>query len=117
MKITTVFFDLDGTLLLMNEDDFVQIYFKELAKKVIPMGYDKDLFVPSVWQGTKAMVKNDGTKTNEEAFWEAFSAIHNLFTAGKQSHQNSEQKEKDPEGSFHFSLFACVMTGSQIVNM
>ena len=77
MKITTVFFDLDGTLLLMNEDDFVQIYFKELAKKVIPMGYDKDLFVPSVWQGTKAMIKNDGTKTNEEAFWEAFSAIHN----------------------------------------
>ncbi len=77
MKITTVFFDLDGTLLLMNEDDFVEIYFKELAKKVIPMGYDKDLFVPSVWQSTKSMVKNNGTKTNEEAFWETFSAIHN----------------------------------------
>ena len=47
MKITTVFFDLDGTLLLMNEDDFVKVYFTELAKKVIPLGYDKDLFVPT----------------------------------------------------------------------
>ena len=77
MKITTVFFDLDGTLLLMNEEEFIHIYFKELSKKVIPLGYDKDLFVPSVWQGTKAMVKNNGTKTNEEAFWETFSSVHN----------------------------------------
>lgn len=77
MKITTVFFDLDGTLLLMNEDEFVQTYFRELAKKVIPLGYDKDLFIPSVWQSVKAMIKNDGSQTNEEAFWKTFSAIHN----------------------------------------
>ena len=29
MKITTVFFDLDGTLLPMDQDVFVKTYFKE----------------------------------------------------------------------------------------
>lgn len=40
----TILFDLDGTLLPMDQDVFVRDYFGHLAKKVAPFGYDpKDL--------------------------------------------------------------------------
>lgn len=73
--IKTVLFDLDGTLLPMDQDTFTNAYFKELAKKMAPFGYNPDELVKGVWKGTGAMVRNDGTKTNEEAFWEVFLKI------------------------------------------
>lgn len=73
--IKTVLFDLDGTLLPMDQDTFTNAYFKELAKKMAPFGYNPDELVKGVWKGTGAMVCNDGTKTNEEAFWEVFLKI------------------------------------------
>lgn len=75
MKITTVLFDLDGTLLPMDQDQFMKAYFGGLAKKMAPHGYDPDLLIKAIWAGTAAMVKNDGTRTNEVAFWEVFSSI------------------------------------------
>ena len=54
--ITTVLFDLDGTLLPFEQDDFVKIYFSELCRKLAPMGYEPQHTVKSVWGGTKAMV-------------------------------------------------------------
>ena len=42
---------------------------------MVPHGYDLDALVKGIWKGTGAMVKNDGTKTNEEAFWEVFCRI------------------------------------------
>ncbi len=74
-NITTILFDLDGTLLPMNEDLFIQAYFQVLTKKLIPHGYDADTLIAAVWAGTKAMVKNDGTSTNEIVFWKAFSSL------------------------------------------
>lgn len=73
--ITTVLFDLDGTLLPFEQDDFVKYYFSELSKKLAPLGYDPQLTVKSVWAGTKAMVCNDGSRTNSEAFWEVFDKL------------------------------------------
>ena len=69
MSITTVLFDLDGTLLPMNQDVFVKDYFTRIAGKVAPAGYDPKQLIDTIWRGTAAMVKNDGSKTNEEAFW------------------------------------------------
>ena len=69
MKITTVLFDLDGTLLPMDQDVFVKDYFGRIAAKVAPAGYDSKQLIDTIWRGTAAMVKNDGSKTNEEAFW------------------------------------------------
>ena len=37
--ITTVLFDLDGTLLPFEQEDFIKIYFAELCKRLAPMGY------------------------------------------------------------------------------
>jgi len=70
-----VLFDLDGTLLPMDQDAFVKSYFGKLAAKLAPYGYDPQTLVKAIWAGTDAMVKNDGKKRNEEVFWETFRAI------------------------------------------
>ncbi|MDD6069677.1 MAG: HAD family hydrolase [Clostridiales bacterium] len=72
MKITTVLFDLDGTLLPMNNDEFTKGYFKLLAIKMAPYGYEAEQLVDAIWTGTAAMVKNDGSQSNEAAFWKNF---------------------------------------------
>ena len=74
MKPKLVMFDLDGTLLPMDQDTFVGGYFKMLGKKLLPYGYDPQKLIGSIWAGTAAMVKNDGSRTNEEAFWDRFCA-------------------------------------------
>lgn len=73
--ITTVLFDLDGTLLPMDQDEFVQSYIGRMAKKLAPHGYDPELLTKGLWKGTGAMVKNDGTQTNEELFWQVFNGV------------------------------------------
>ena len=75
MEITTVLFDLDGTLLPMDQEVFVKCYLRHLAKFLAPHGYDPQAVVDAIWAGTGAMVKNGGTRTNEEAFWEKFCSI------------------------------------------
>lgn len=75
MKITTVLFDLDGTLLPMDQDEFANAYFGLLAKKLAPYGYDPKQLVAAIWTGTKEMVKNNGKQTNEAAFWGKFCEI------------------------------------------
>ena len=69
MPITTVLFDLDGTLLPMDQDVFIKKYFGLLAQKLAPFGYDSEKLIQAVWAGTKAMVMNDGKVTNKDAFW------------------------------------------------
>ncbi len=76
MSIKAVLFDLDGTLLPMDQDHFTSSYFKHLCKKLAPYGYEPETLVKSVWAGTKAMALNDGTKTNEQAFWDRFAEIY-----------------------------------------
>lgn len=75
-KYTTILFDLDGTLLPMDQDLFTKTYFKELAIKLAPLGFDPQALAVNIWAGVAAMVKNDGSVTNEEAFWQAFSHIY-----------------------------------------
>ena len=65
----TVLFDLDGTLLPFRQEDFVHDYFGRLVQKAMPLGFDKDTLVKAVWAGTGAMVENDGSKSNCQAFW------------------------------------------------
>lgn len=76
MKIKAIFFDLDGTLLPMDQDAFTKLYFKLLSLKLAKLGYDPNHLVDAIWTGTAAMVKNDGSCRNEEAFWKTFSSIY-----------------------------------------
>lgn len=75
MSITTILFDLDGTLLPMDQDLFTKFYFKGLCTKMAPYGYAPDALVNAIWAGTKAMVMNDGSRTCEGAFWDRFASI------------------------------------------
>ena len=70
--ITTVLFDLDGTLLPMELDAFLETYFKLLTKKLSAHGYDPVKLMDGMWEGINSMITNDGSRTNEEAFWDAF---------------------------------------------
>jgi len=74
MKVTAILFDLDGTLLPMDQDDFTKSYFSNLAAKAATKGYQPNALIDTVWAGTAAMVKNDGAKTNDAVFWELFAA-------------------------------------------
>ena len=76
MKLTTVLFDLDGTLLPMDNNAFTKGYFKILAAKLAPHGYEPGQLVDAIWAGTAAMVKNNGSQSNEKAFWKKFADIY-----------------------------------------
>lgn len=73
MSIKAVLFDLDGTLLPMDQDQFVMSYLGLLAKRLAPLGYDAEKLMKVMWAGVGAMVKNDGSCTNEEVFWKVFT--------------------------------------------
>ncbi len=75
MKTKVVLFDLDGTLLPMDQDIFIKAYFKGIATKLAPYGYDPQTLIKAIWGGTDAMIANDGSKTNEEVFWDFFATI------------------------------------------
>lgn len=72
MSIKAVLFDLDGTLLKMDQDEFVKTYFKYLAIHLAPRGYEADKLLKVFWAGVDAMTTNDGSCSNEEAFWKVF---------------------------------------------
>lgn len=71
MQLTTVLFDLDGTLLPMDQDEFVKDYFVRIAHTMARHGYDPKKFLEALNHGIRAVMKNDGSKTNQEIFWEA----------------------------------------------
>ncbi|MGN0621520.1 MAG: HAD family hydrolase [Porcipelethomonas sp.] len=77
MSYKAILFDMDGTLLPMDNDVFTKGYFKELAKKLCPLGIEAEKLISAVWAGTKAMVKNDGKNLNAEVFWNTFSNVTN----------------------------------------
>lgn len=72
-NLKAVLFDLDGTLLPMDNAEFTKGYFKLLAARLAPLGYEPKQLVDAVWAGTAAMVKNDGSRSNEAAFWARFT--------------------------------------------
>ncbi len=72
--IKAILFDLDGTLLLSDSDKFTEAYFAELVKYLAVLHSPKEL-TAAIWAGTKAMVKNDGTRTNEAVFWDTYCGI------------------------------------------
>lgn len=82
MSIKAVLFDLDGTLLPMDQDKFIENYFRDLTEymcqggKHEPQGYFK-----AIWQGVFSMIKNDNSKTNEAAYFDTLAEIYGKESA------------------------------------
>ena len=72
--LRAILFDLDGTLLPMDQDLFVKSYLKGMAVRMAGFGYAPSTLVDGSWAGTSAMVSNDGMRINEDVFWKTFSS-------------------------------------------
>ena len=74
--IKNILFDLDGTLINMDQDKFLELYMISLYN------YSKDEYkdvyelIEIIKKGVYLMVTNNGEKTNEEVFYEHFKSIH-----------------------------------------
>ena len=67
-----IFFDLDATLLPLNESKFIDLYFNAIDQFFQKHGFPKGKMIEAVWYGTKCMVQNKGEYTNEKVFWDSF---------------------------------------------
>lgn len=68
-------FDLDGTLLPMDMDKFIKLYFGALCKRFCPvLNVEPDTLVKAVWKGTGAMTNNNCSCLNKDIFWKVASA-------------------------------------------
>ncbi len=72
ITLKAVLFDLDGTLLPMDQNEFMKLYFDALCDKLAPADHDSEELVNAIWHGIRAMYRNNGSCTNESAFWHYF---------------------------------------------
>lgn len=102
MSIHYILFDLDGTLLPMDQEQFIKAYFGRLAAKLAPHGYEPEKLIKAIWGGTAAMVKNDGSVTNEQVFWDFFATVF-----GEDTHKDEPLFEEFYRTDFQQVQSAC----------
>lgn len=69
-RYRVICFDLDGTLLPMDLDEFMGGYLSSIAKFAAMKGLDTDVFTKGLMAGTKNMAVSGEDKVNADAFWE-----------------------------------------------
>lgn len=95
--LQAILFDLDGTLLPMDNDHFTEVYFRYLVKRAADWGYtDGKAMLKAMWMGVEAMVKNDGSQPNFDAFWDTFGAI-----LGRDAKADAPKFDTFYENEFH----------------
>lgn len=67
--------DLDCTLLPMDQDAYINKYVNEVAKLFYERGFDGKEIAKATMKASYAMMKNDGSKLNSDAFEEAFRTL------------------------------------------
>ncbi len=70
-----VLFDLDGTLLHMDQNVFISNYTKALIGSILPLGGEHSSVKRGFFSGVDAMIANDGSRSNHDAFWDTFMQI------------------------------------------
>ena len=100
--IKAILFDLDGTLLPMEQEGFVKDYMGRIAAFLAPHGYAPQLLIKAIWAGTGAMVNNDGKAKNEDVFWQVFNSV-----IGKDAGQDMPLFNEFYAGPFQLSKDSC----------
>lgn len=55
--LDTILFDLDGTLIPMDQDVFLHAYFSRIQQRAVQLGLDPAAFMGALAKGTKAMLE------------------------------------------------------------
>ena len=71
-KMNAVFFDLDGTLILHEQNSFLNAYFRFISSYMSSNGYDAKKFLDATLFATGVVLANEGMRTNKEVFWDKF---------------------------------------------
>lgn len=71
---SAIFFDLDGTLLPIDMDRFIQEYFKSLAGFAAKRGHEPESFLAALGKGVRAMASAE-VGPNDEKFWGTFCPL------------------------------------------
>lgn len=100
--LKAVFFDLDGTLLYMDEPKFLEIYFSEMSNWLDANGKDAERFIEGTKVGTRAMFENNGTATNEEVFWRGFESY-----LGEVKKEDVELMDRYYDNAFEKTFITC----------
>lgn len=74
--LKTLLFDLDGTLLSMDQEEFIHYYFGGLCRRMAPHGYEPQALTENIWKATKAMAADPSARTNEEVFWSVMESFY-----------------------------------------
>ena len=86
----------------MELDGFLESYFDLLIKKLAAHGYNAETATNGMWESLFAMLNNDGSRTNEEAFWDRFSQ-----EVGKDARSDMGIFLDFYENEFHGTKAAC----------
>ncbi len=105
MAIKTVLFDLDGTLLPMDQDEFTKVYFKNLTIKAASLGYDPSGIPKNIWMCVANMIKNDGSRSNCQVFWDTFCEIY-----GENARKDKPLLDEFYTNEFNKAKVACGFT-------
>ena len=73
--MNTVLFDLDGTLLPMDQDAFVELYAASLSRELAEKGLDPKPYIKAVFGDVEAVARSGGNCTNEQAFRRYFISV------------------------------------------
>lgn len=75
MKTKAVLFDMDGTLLPLDHVNAFEVtYFGGIRKALADAGRNADEGLAVLREGIGKMIRNDGSMTNEQAFWAHYSS-------------------------------------------
>lgn len=74
--IKVVLFDLDGTLLPLNQNEFIKDYFYLLTNFLDSLKLDSKRIMTAVGLGMDSMLNNQGLMTNEEIFDQTFIKVY-----------------------------------------
>lgn len=72
--MNTILFDLDGTVLPLDMEKFLDIYFKEMGQAFDQI-IEPDRLIKNIWISTETMIKNTDDRTNESVFMEKFETL------------------------------------------
>jgi len=75
MKIKAILFDLDGTLLPLDQDAFTREYLMGLVRTAVAQGYEPNKIKDAILSSTVATLNNESERTNERVFWDTLASL------------------------------------------